>query len=109
MPVLQIEHPIRDFEVWKRAFDRDPVGREASGVRGYRIYRPIDDPKFIAVDMEFEDRAAAEGFKRSLEELWRTAEAAPVLGGTPRARIVDVVETRVFEVGRVAREDERVS
>ena len=33
MPVVQIEHPIRDFEIWKTAFDHDPVQREASGVR----------------------------------------------------------------------------
>ena len=45
MPVVQIEHPIRDFETWKAAFDRDPVQREASGVTSYRIYRPVDDPR----------------------------------------------------------------
>src|SRR6185295_12984999 len=52
VPVVQIEHPIRDFETWKAAFDRDPVQREASGVTSYRIYRPVDDPRYIAVDLE---------------------------------------------------------
>lgn len=96
MPVVQIEHPIRDFKIWKAAFDRDPVGREQSGVRRYQIYRPIDDPNYIAVDLEFDGRDEAEAFKLALEELWRSPQAAPALGGTPRARIVDMVETGAY-------------
>lgn len=96
MYVVQIEHPIRDFETWKAAFDRDPVQREASGVRRYQIYRPIDDPNYIAVDLEFDGHDQAEAFKAALETMWRSPQAAPALGGTPQARIVDVVETREY-------------
>ncbi len=96
MPVVQLEHPIRDFDTWKAAFDRDPVGREASGVRRYQIYRPIDDPNFIAVDLEFDSRGEADAFKLALERLWRSPQAAPALGGTPRVRIVDMVEKKVY-------------
>jgi hypothetical protein len=95
VPVVQLEHPIRDFDTWKAAFDRDPVGREASGVRRYQIYRPIDDPNFIAVDLEFDSRGEADAFKLALERLWRSPQAAPALGGTPRVRIVDIVEKKV--------------
>jgi hypothetical protein len=93
---VQLEHPVRDFETWKAAFDRDPIHREASGVRGYQIYRPIDDPNYIAVDLEFDSRGEAEAFKLALEDLWRSPQAAPALGGTPRARVVDMVETKVY-------------
>ena len=32
--VVRVEHPVPDYEIWKReAFDRDPLGRERSGVR----------------------------------------------------------------------------
>jgi hypothetical protein len=96
MPVVQIEHPIRDFNTWKAAFDRDPAHREASGVRRYQIYRPIDDPDYIAVDLEFDDQARAEAFKAALEEVWRSPQARPALGGSPRVRIVDVVEERAY-------------
>jgi hypothetical protein len=96
MPVVQIEQAIRDFEAWKAAFDRDPVGREASGVRAYEIYRPVDDPNHIAVDLEFDELGKAEAFKVSLEALWRSPAAAPALGDAPRARIVDVVERRRY-------------
>ncbi len=96
MSILQIEHPVRDFETWKAAFDREAPRRDAGGVRRYQVYRPVDDAKFIGVDLEFDSRDAAQAFKLGLEELWRSPQAAPVLGGTPRARIVDVVESRTF-------------
>lgn len=96
MPVLQIEHPVRDFETWKAAFDGDPVRREAGGVRRYQIYRPVDDPNFVAVDLEFDTGDEAQAFKLGLEALWRSPQAAPALGGTPRARVVDVVEHKEY-------------
>lgn len=94
MPVLQIEHPVRDFETWKSAFDGAQERREVGKVRRYQVYRPIDDPKYIGVDLEFDSRDEAEAFKLGLEEMWRSPQAARVLGGTPRARIVDIVESR---------------
>jgi len=96
VPVLQIEHPVQSFETWKAAFDRDPARREVGGVRRYEIYRPVDDPNFIEVDLVFDSRGEAETFKLGLEELWRSPHAAPALGGTPRARIVDMVESRQY-------------
>jgi hypothetical protein len=96
VPVLQIEHPVRDFETWKAAFDRETVRRDLGGVRRYQTYRPVDDPNFIAIDLEFDSRGEAEAFKLGLEELWRSPQAAPALGGTPRARIVDIVESKRY-------------
>jgi len=96
VPVVQLEHPIHDFETWKAAFDRDPIHREASGVRRYQIYRPIDDPTYVVVDLEFDDRDKAETFKLALEGLWRSPQAAAALGGTPRVRVVDSVERRSY-------------
>jgi hypothetical protein len=94
--VLQIEHPVRDFETWKAAFDGAQERREVGRVRRYQIYRPVDDPKYIAVDLEFDSRDEAEAFMLGLEEMWRSPQAALVLGGSPRARIVDTVETKVY-------------
>lgn len=96
MPIVQIEHPVRDYDTWKVAFDRDPIGRKASGVRRYRIYRPTDDPRFIAVDLEFDGMAEAEACETALRELWQSPRAAAALGGTPRARIVDAVESHQY-------------
>jgi hypothetical protein len=96
MPVLRLEHAIRDFDLWKSAFDRDPIGRERSGVRGHRVFRPTDDPNYIAVDLEFDTLAEAESFQVSLAELWRSKEAAPALVGTPQVRIVEAVESKRY-------------
>jgi hypothetical protein len=96
MPIVQIEHPVRDYASWKAAFDRDPVHREASGVRRYRVYRPVDDKDYIAVDLEFDDLPRAEAFRVALEDLWRSPQAAATLGGQPRARVVETVEDKAY-------------
>ena len=96
MPVLQIEHPVRDFDTWKEAFDGARERREVGRVRRYQVYRPVDDPNYIAVDLEFDRRDEAEAFKLGLEEMWRSPQAARVLGGTPRARIIDIVESKRY-------------
>lgn len=93
MTTLQIEHPIKDFETWKQAFDRDPLDRAGSGVRRYRVLRPLDDPNYVKVDLEFDDREVAESFLDSLQRLWKSAEAAPALKGRPRARFVEEVQS----------------
>jgi len=31
MDVLRIEHPVRDYDGWKKAFDGDPAGSPACG------------------------------------------------------------------------------
>jgi hypothetical protein len=51
--VLRIEHPVGDFSAWKQAFDSDPVGRERSGVRRYRVLRSVDDPNYVMIDLKF--------------------------------------------------------
>ena len=96
MPVLQIEHPVRDFETWKAVFDGSEERRVSGRVRRYQVYRPVDDPNYIAVDLEFDSRGEAEAFKLGLEALWRSAQAGPLLGGAPRARIVDIVDTKSY-------------
>ena len=92
MPTLQIEHGVRDYESWKAAFDSDPAGREEGGVRSYRILRPADDPRFVIVDLEFATIEEAEAFRRKLRQMWDDIDARLGLE-SPRARIVDVVES----------------
>ena len=95
MIILHIEHAIRDYNTWKKAFESDPAGRERSGVRRYQILRPIDDPNYVMIDLEFENTMAAETLLAKMREVWQSA-AAPLLGGTPQARIGEVVESRVY-------------
>ena len=60
MYILRIEHPVLDYNAWKAAFDSDPIGRERSGVRRYRILRATDDPSHVMVDLEFDSLSEAE-------------------------------------------------
>jgi len=95
VPIVQIEHPVANFTRWKASFDSDPIDRKASGVRRYRILRPIDDPNYVAVDLEFDDGPRAEAFRVALENLWRTPQAIAAMGdgATPRARVVEADDT----------------
>jgi hypothetical protein len=96
MTVLQIEHAITDYDVWKKAFDADPVGREESGVRRYRVFRPVDDPNYVKLDLEFDGMSEAEAFRAALQDLWGSGRAAPTLAGSPQARIVEEVQSEGY-------------
>ena len=93
MPLLLIEHSVPDFDAWKQAFDKDPLGRKASGVRRYQIHRAVADPNYVFIDLDFASTAEAERMLERLKQLW----AGP--GGSvmrnPQARIVETIETRV--------------
>ncbi|MET4095610.1 hypothetical protein [Arthrobacter sp. UYCu712] len=90
MYTLQIEHGIKDFGMWKAAFDRDPVGRAASGVTAHRIGRPVDDPHYVVVELDFEQHAQAESFLAKLRaKVWNSPDTAPALLGAPKTRVME--------------------
>jgi hypothetical protein len=92
MFTLQIEHEVRDFRMWRRAFDSDPLGRVASGVRSYRISRPLDQQDYVMLELDFETQEAAASFLARLEnDVWKTGVTAPSLLGEPATRIVETV------------------
>ena len=94
MTILRIEHPVPSYEGWKAAFDSDPVGRERSGVRRYHISRPVDDPNYVMIDLEFDSKSEAEAMLVSLRQLWSRVEGQVM--SNPQARIVETVETREY-------------
>ena len=94
MAILQIAHPVPNFDAWKETFDSDPVGRERSGVRRYRILRSTNDPNYAMVDLEFDGVGEAEAFLAELRELWRGVQGTII--ENPQARIVEVIESKEF-------------
>ena len=94
MVIVRIEHPVPDYEVWKRAFDSDPVGRQGSGVRRYRVLRVLDDPNYVTIDLDFDSSGEAEGFLTAMRTVWD--RVAGTVMSSPQARIVEAVETKEY-------------
>ncbi len=94
MTILHIEHQVPDFDSWKKAFDSDPVGREKSGMRRYQILRPIDDPNYVMIDLEFGTTSQAEALLAAMRVVWSRVEGKIMMN--PQARIVEVVETKEY-------------
>lgn len=95
MHILRIEHPVPDFDAWKQAFDSDPLERQRSGVLRYRVLRPLDDPNYVTVDLEFDSPDPAEAMRDSLRELWRRIEAEGLIG-SQQAQVLEVVEAKEY-------------
>lgn len=94
MYMLRIEHTVLDFAGWKRAFDSDPVGREKSGVRRYRILRPFDDPNFVMIDLEFDTAKQAEALLAAMRVVWGNVQGTIIMN--PQARIAEVMEQKDY-------------
>jgi hypothetical protein len=89
---LQIEHKVPNFDGWKKAFENDPINRKKSGVHRYKIFRPIDDPNYVIIDLEFDNLREAEDTLAALNNLWLKVEGKVMMN--PQTRILDLVETK---------------
>jgi hypothetical protein len=95
MHTLVVTHAVRDYDEWKRMFDNDPLGREASGVRQHRVMQATGDPNDVTIELDFDTADEAERMRARLEEMWQTA--GPRLGlESPRARVAEVAERQDY-------------
>ena len=94
MPTLHIEHAITDLETWLSAFNRFADARGQAGVRAERVQRPVDNPGYIVVDLDFGTVDEAETFLHFLkDQVWAIPENAPALAGTPDTMILEPIAT----------------
>ena len=91
MIILRIEHKVPDFAGWKKAFESDPINRKKSGVRHYSIFRPIDDPNNVIVDLKFETMKQAQEALSALQNLWGDIDGKIMMN--PQTNLLVVVET----------------
>ncbi len=92
MPTLHIEHRITDFDTWTAAFDRLGSVRHDAGVRAQRVQRPVDDPTYVVIDLDFDTRDEATAFLHFLKtKVWASPENAPALAGTPETMILEPI------------------
>ena len=94
MAVLRIEHPVPDYDVWKEAFDGDPAFRQRSGVRRYRIMRPVEDPNYVLIDLEFDTAGEADSLLAAMRVVWDRVSG--VVMSNPKAQVVETVETKEY-------------
>jgi hypothetical protein len=90
MATLYIEHAISSFEVWSGAFGRIEHVRQQAGVRAQRVRRPVDDPHYVVVELDFDTVPEAESFLDFLTtQVWSSPEKSPALAGAARTRILE--------------------
>lgn len=94
MYILRVEHAVPDFSAWKQMFDSDPAHRQLSGVRRYRISRPVDDPKMALVDLDFDNLEQAQGFLAALRTVWGKVQGTLI--AEPRAKILESFEAKEY-------------
>lgn len=91
MTSLHIEHPITDYDAWRSVFDGFAQVRREAGVVGERVSRPVDDPRYIVVGLDFDSTEHAASFLRFLEtQVWTSATSAPALAGRPKTAILEL-------------------
>jgi hypothetical protein len=94
MYTLCIEHPVPNYENWKRAFDSDPVGREKMRVRRYQILRPVDNPNYVMIQLEFDTASDADALLNAMRTVWSRVEGTIMTN--PKAQIVEIAEIKEY-------------
>jgi hypothetical protein len=97
MATLRIDLRVRDYELWRTAFDKDAGGRQQHGALRYRIFRAVDDDKAVAIDLDFGTADQANEFLEVMrEEVWPSPDKAPAKVGTPEVKLIEMVEQQEY-------------
>ena len=59
MPVMIIQHKIRDYDAWRPVYDAHQASRAGAGITNGRVYRKAEDPNDILVVHDVADVAKA--------------------------------------------------
>lgn len=95
MTTLRIEHAISDFDTWYGAFGRFAARRKEGGVLSERITQPVDDPRYVFIELDFASVDAAQHFQQFLEtQIWSVPANSPALKGSPQTRIANTAPAR---------------
>lgn len=67
MAVMIIRHKVKDFAVWKKAFDAHRPTREGTGLTSSRVLRSDEDPNQVILIFDGVDIVKAKAFVASSE------------------------------------------
>ena len=72
---MYVRHSVKDFKIWRKAYDAFDVERQGMGVIGDGVYQVLDDPNDVTVYHDFNTRKRAESFAAStrLKEVMKGA------------------------------------
>lgn len=75
-----IRHTVRDYRVWRKAYNAFDKERKTMGVTGHAVYRSVDKPKDITVSHDFVSVTKAKAFSGSarLKEVMKGAGVASI-------------------------------
>jgi hypothetical protein len=73
---LHIENRVRDYDSWKRTFDKFDRFRSEGGVRGHRVSRDVQDP----------------AFREKLLKVWASPQSHDQLSGHASATVREILE-----------------
>lgn len=89
MTTVHIEHPITSYAQWREAFDRAAPLRAGGGVLAHRVGQPVDDDRYVVVQLDFADDVRAAAFVEILRtKVWAVPANSPGLAGEPRTMIL---------------------
>ena len=79
MGMLIVQHRVRDYRKWRRAYDGHAPVRRKAGLDSGQVYRGADDPHKIAIVFKVKDTDKAKNFIES-DDLRSVMKAAGVVG-----------------------------
>jgi hypothetical protein len=89
MVTLRTEHAITDLDTWLRAFGAFAAVRKEAGVRAERLLQPVENDRYISLDLDFDDAAHASAFEQFLRtNVWSSPDASPALAGDVKTQIL---------------------
>ena len=94
MIYLHIEHIVLNFDNWKASFDNYTELRQRSGVHRHQISRPIDNPNFVMIDLEFDSLNEAQALLAAVQQVWQRVSGTLIQD--PQWRFSEVVETKEY-------------
>jgi hypothetical protein len=79
MALMVIHHKVRDYAVWRPAYDAHESNRVGAGITNGRVYRKAEDPNDLVILLDVADVAKARAWA-SGEDLKAVMQKAGVLG-----------------------------
>ena len=89
MTSLHIEHSVNDFQAWLETFRSFEEFRAQGGVTAVQVRHGVEDPNYIAVDLEFDSVERARTFLGQLKtRIWPNN---PHFEGTPTTHMFESI------------------